>query len=488
MKKTAKDKEIEKLKKQVEELKSEKNALKQKEKSLNGKLSTARTKIEKYRNALKKKSDAERSFGFGDLRINDESIGRHQYSTLIVALSVAFYTRLHVGSRQVVEIFNILNEFMGDIFGKVPAYTTIGYWAQELGLSVYKESCDLLKNKRYALIIDESMMIGSEKLLLTLAVSADNEGHAISEEDIVIVDISIAKSWNGTTIKEVLEKVAEKIGHDPEYVISDNGSTIGKAVRDAGYKHHLDVSHSLGMFLERVYKNEPDFQEFSKKVSDARLKYNMQDAAFLQPPSQRSIARFMNMSKWIEWASRMQYVYHTLQDDIKSIYQFIPQNASLVDELSEAMNCITKIEKDVKVNGISYESAARCEQLVRNTLMSGCERLQKLGTYILGYLNREISFMDKEESHNASTDTIESTFGVIKARKSDDGLAGVTPFILMIPLRLHFADKTRRVEFNFKERLEVGRHRHIKEWTDVNLSPNLVVKRLETIGKKCVGF
>ena len=406
----------------------------------------------------------------------------------MVALSVAFYTRLSVGSRQVVEIFNILNEFMGGMFGKVPAYTSIGYWAQELGLSVYKESCSLFKDKRYALIIDESMMIGSEKLLLTLAVPADNEGHVITEKDIVIVDISIAKSWNGTTIEDVLKKVSEKIGHDPEYVISDNGSTIGKAVRDAGYRHHLDISHSLGMFLERVYKNEPDFQELSKKVSDARLKYNMQEVAFIQPPSQRSIARFINMSKWIEWASRMQYVYHTLQDDIKSIYGFIPQNASLVDELSEVMSCINKIEKDIKNNGISHESAARCRQLVRNTLMSGNERQHKIGTFILEYLDRETSFMNKDESHNASTDTIESTFGVVKARKSDDKLAGVTPIILMMPLRLHFADKTRRVNFNFKERLETGRHCHIKEWTDVNLSPNLVIKRRETIGKKCVGF
>ncbi len=32
---------------------------------------------------------------------------------------------------------------MGNVFGKVPAYTTIGYWTQELGLSVYKESCML---------------------------------------------------------------------------------------------------------------------------------------------------------------------------------------------------------------------------------------------------------------------------------------------------------------------------------------------------------
>lgn len=53
----------------------------------------------------------------------------------MVALSVAFYARLSVGSRQIVEIFNILNEFMGNIFGKVPAYTTIGYWTQELGLA-----------------------------------------------------------------------------------------------------------------------------------------------------------------------------------------------------------------------------------------------------------------------------------------------------------------------------------------------------------------
>ena len=245
----------------------------------------------------------------------------------MVALSVAFYARLSVGSRQIVEIFNILNEFMGNVFGKVPAYTTIGYWTQELGLSVYKESCSLFKDKRYALIVDESMMIGSEKLLLTLAMPAINAGSAITEKDITIVDISIAKSWNGTSIKNVLEKVADKIGHKPEYVISDNGFTVCKAVRDAGYAHHSDISHTLGMFLERVYKKEADSQELSNNVQLARFKYNMQDVAYVQPPSQRSIARFMNMSKWIDWISRMQYLYHTLRDDIKSIYAFIPHNA-----------------------------------------------------------------------------------------------------------------------------------------------------------------
>lgn len=387
MKKSAQDIEIEKLKKQVEKLKKAKESLQRDKRNLKGRLSTAQSKNAKYRSALKKR-ETECWIGQGDIRMHDESIGRHHYSSLMVALSVAFYARLSVGSRQIVEIFNILNEFMGNVFGKVPAYTTIGYWTQELGLSVYKESCSLFKDKRYALMVDESMMIGSEKLLLTLAIPAINAGSAITEEDVTIVDISIAKSWNGTSIKNVLEKVADKIGHKPEYVISDNGYTVCKAVRDAGYAHHLDISHTLGIFLERVYKKEADFQELSNNVQLVRFKYNMQDIAYLQPPSQHSIARFMNMSKWIDWISRMQYLYHTLRDDIKSIYAFIPHNASLVDELAETMDCITKIEKDVKNNGWSHDTISRCKQLVTTSLMSENERQCKVGSFILEYVER----------------------------------------------------------------------------------------------------
>ena len=68
---------------------------------------------------------------------------------------------------------------MVNVFGKVPAYTTIGYWTQELGLSVYKKSCSLFKDKRYTLIVDEGMMIGSEKLLLTLAMAKTEHSHPL---------------------------------------------------------------------------------------------------------------------------------------------------------------------------------------------------------------------------------------------------------------------------------------------------------------------
>ena len=108
IKKSAQDREIEKLKKKVEKLKKEKESLQRDKRNLKGRLSTAQSNNAKYRSVLKKKKrETERWIGQGDFRTNDESIGRHHYSSLMVALSVAFYARLSVGSRQIVEIFNI---------------------------------------------------------------------------------------------------------------------------------------------------------------------------------------------------------------------------------------------------------------------------------------------------------------------------------------------------------------------------------------------
>ena len=55
MKKSAQDKEIEKLKMQVDKLKKEKVSLQRDKRNLMGRLSTAQSRNAKYRSALKKK-------------------------------------------------------------------------------------------------------------------------------------------------------------------------------------------------------------------------------------------------------------------------------------------------------------------------------------------------------------------------------------------------------------------------------------------------
>ena len=99
---------------------------------------------------------------------------------------------------------------------------------------------------------------------------------------------------------------------------------MNKGVRCAGITHHHDISHSLGMYLERAYKEQPDFKEFVKLMTDSKFKYNMTKIAYLLPPNQRTIARFMNLSGWVRWASKMLGVYHKLSADEQKAFSFIP--------------------------------------------------------------------------------------------------------------------------------------------------------------------
>jgi hypothetical protein len=121
---------------------------------------------------------------------------------------------------------------------------------QKSGYAPYEATDSKDFPEEYALIIDESMMIGSEKLLLTLAVPAEKTGErALIESDVRVLDMSVKTSWNGARIKEVFDGVEKKMGSPPAYVVNDIRSTIVKAVREKGYIHVWDIGHSFGLFV-----------------------------------------------------------------------------------------------------------------------------------------------------------------------------------------------------------------------------------------------
>jgi predicted transcriptional regulator len=87
--------------------------------------------------------------------------------------------------------------------------------------------------KEYAQIVDESMMLGSEKMLLSLGVEAEKvDNNALQHNDVKVLNISVANKWNSETVKEHLEETEKKVGHRPLYSISDNDSKLIKAFRE----------------------------------------------------------------------------------------------------------------------------------------------------------------------------------------------------------------------------------------------------------------
>lgn len=403
----------------------------------------------------------------------------------MVGLCTALYCRTSCGYKDVVEILNVMNEFAGNIYGEVPSYTTIRNWCLELGYDIFKATPPTLKGTKYAIVMDESMMIGGVKLLLFLAIPAYSLGRPIKEQDAKVVDIQVASGWNTDAKKKALQRVLKKIGSDPVFVISDNESALCNGIRLAGQNHHRDISHSMGMFLERVYKNDPDFLAFIGDMRDNQLKFNMNVAAYLQPPKQRAIARFMNFFNWVDWAQKISSAFHLLNNKEQEIYGFIPQHSKLIKELSEVMECYRLVESEIKNKGLSRETESHCKMLVHDYLEEGSDRMKRVGEQVKEYLEKETCLLANDtESHNCSSDCIESIFGVYKSRKSPNKLYGVGPIILTLPLRANLMGPVGYLNFDFKKGLEATKHSDVTNWLIDNLPANKVTLRHNILNKK----
>jgi len=395
-----------------------------------------------------------------------------------------FYTRTSCGLRQTIKALEVVNEVFDGVLGDVPCHNTISNWVKKCGLNVYENSGDKMRNTTYAAIIDESMMIGQEKLLFTVGVPALHQKRPLRSDDAQILDIAVAKSWNAESIMKHLDIVANKVGHPPDYIISDNASIMKKGISDAKIKHQRDISHSLGMYLERTYKDEADFNNYTKLMSQAKAKYNMTKFAYLLPPTQRTIARFINLSSWVKWSSNMLKNCHAMNEEEKNVFSFISANSSLINELYEVVKCIEQIEYTCKQKGLSEKSMCECQKIIKMSLFKGNVRMINLGERINTFLKQEIKLLsEKLPVHNNSSDIIESLFGKFKERKSPNKLYGVTSQVLFIPLYTRLHNPKVANDFNFKTVLEEMKMDKIKDWTHKNLTPNLVSKRTEFLQK-----
>lgn len=464
--------------------KAELSELKKENKKLSKKLEKSKEKTARLQKELKKKRRSESNIDKKTRTITFEPIGRHQYSEIIVRLSTTLYTRVNCGFRQVVEILNVMNDVFEGLLGRIPCYNSIENWVKKCGLHVYETASEPLQDTQYAQIVDESMMIGSEKLLVTMGIPAQHQGRPLSCTDVNLLSIAAAESWSGEGVEKELKKAAAKVGHDPDYVVSDNASIMKKGVRCAGFNHHHDISHSLGMFLEREYKGEPDFVKYLKLMSESKSKHNMKKIAYLLPPTQRTISRFLNLSDWVKWSSKMLNVYHSLSADEREVFSFIPSNASLIDELSQVVMCVSRIEHICKHKGLSKKTVFECQQEIKKHLFCGNARMINLGENITQFFKKEALLLEEDlTAHNNSSDVIESLFGMVKARKSPNKLNGITPFILFAPLYTKIRDNTKSEKFDFKNALEEKRMNHIDTWAKENLTPNLVQLRIKRLGK-----
>lgn len=109
------------------------------------------------------------------------------------------------------KILEIFNEALEGKCGKIPSYNTVENWMKKLGLSTY-ENDSKPTDKKFACIIDESIMVNREKLLLILGIPANHLGRPIKHEDVTVIGMKSSGGFKGDDIKQEIENPLKELG------------------------------------------------------------------------------------------------------------------------------------------------------------------------------------------------------------------------------------------------------------------------------------
>ena len=374
------------------------------------------------------------------------------------------------------------------LFGQActPCKSTILNWIRKSGYYVYSSQVAEIPSGGYGLILDESMVIGQERMMCGLLIKGKKEGNrALRISDVVDMLIGVKPSWKAVDVTNFVKSLPAKINQNISYIISDSDSTLRKAITDLCITRICDVGHQMGRFLEQTYKSAPDFQAFSKYLAQLKFREIMRPTAYLLPPKARVIARFMNLSASIQWATKILKVLPKLTLQEQEIFGCIRQHAPLIKEQAQIFEWLNPLLKALKEKGLSKSHIQLVDQqLAQVQRQTKQERPKLLIQRIRQYLNEEQQKLpDSKTTFHMSSDIIESCFGIFKARKSPNKLNGVTPSVLLLALMTKVDSQHKRLEVDVKKAMEDVSLAQVQQWADKNLIQNQVIRRIKTLKK-----
>lgn len=406
----------------------------------------------------------------------------HKYSLRVITLSVMLHIFAGCSFRSVHKVLGCLKTEYGLFLGDLPSKSSVENWVQKLGYSEYTEMGSYSYSGDYSVIIDESMVVGQQRMIIVLGVDAvKTDKNALSFGTVRLLYISVRASWNWENVAELLAKVTEKMGKKPVYVISDGGGNLTKGIKAAKLERIADIGHEIAKCVEQTYGQQEIFKAFTAAVAGVKFREVMKGTSYLLPPKQRAIARFMNLSGIVNWAADILRVFENLPTVEQEAFAFLKGFQGLIKELATVFEMTHKMLKIIKNEGISYDNIDKCSVLgVQYSAKIPIILTDKIEAY---FKDTKGKLPDATTIWHASSDILESLFGKFKQISSPNKLHGVTPFVLSLCVYTNFDEHTKDMANQIKFALENVFMADLKDWKHDNLIDNQVVKRILTLKK-----
>jgi len=350
----------------------------------------------------------------------------------VVWLALQLFFVARIGFRAVSRVLSLLAWALG--IKKAPCPQTIINWVIRLAI-VRIDSARMLRglplpqapfSNGLIWLIDLSIGLGTGKILAVLAVDAHHHHRtpsALSLDRVHCIGVSVADSWTGDTIAELLGRLIAVMGRPAAY-LKDGGGDLHKAVAlldEQGLASPCidDISHAVAGMLKRSYQDHPTFATFVSACGRVSGKLKHTILACLAPPNVRTNARFLNVHRLFTWADRVLKLSpaggaksgSTLAK-LRACLDQLPACKALIKRFRGDASGLLACQKILKTQGLSHDTLAQCKPLI-DTMPSPALRLE-FHAYLVFELETAKTLGLDHIGLPISSDAIESLFGVAK--------------------------------------------------------------------------
>ena len=354
----------------------------------------------------------------------------------------------------------------------VPCFSTIRSWLLRLGYFNLTRPLD--KTKSWLWLIDHTIQIGTQKILVILGCPMDEVPfgeRALQLSDLQLVALVPMEKSNGALVETELENAAQRTGV-PRLIVSDRGSDLRKGIADyveirPTTAHVPDAAHYGANLLEHAWDQQPRWQQFLKELQDTSSKLRQTKSAYLLAPRLRAKARFMNVDAPLQFAGRV----------LKHLDGNVPRAKALeyYGWLKEYRDDLAVWQREhglvqttialVRVQGLHTGTLALLEQEwgaigSRESTVRIAERLR---AYVTTYQPQTPG-----ERFVASTEILESSFGKLKRIERQQSQDGMTGLMLVVGAMMGT-----RTETELRAALDATPQKKVDNWVERTLGHSM---------------
>lgn len=345
------------------------------------------------------------------------NLTHHQYPLELIWLGIYMRICLNISLRGVSQSLAGFGLVMGLNLPKLHS-TTIRNWSLKYGHYCLNKSP---QKGEYALICDESIVIGQEQVLLVLAVPIGYKSYIKPLEmcAVQVLEIEVKSSWKSADIALCLRRQLDKAGLEISYVISDNGAALNGAYKLCKLKKIDDCMHRMANVLKKLYGKDAAFLDLIKQMNLTRARWVKSQYSLYLPPALRSKSRFHQLFTISEWGKEMLKKWAKMPEIVQNELIYLQEHALFIDEMYLINELIKALSRILKSKGITPRTYQECETILKVAATQKDSRsIQEFVHQMQIYLRQQQQILPDKGQILCSSDIIESMFGKFKNQKN----------------------------------------------------------------------